>query len=358
MSCTQIASIAYGDFSRRWFDRAGEHRLPISLSLEVTGACNVACLHCYMPGINRHDEISTDEIRRILDEAADAGVLWLLLTGGEPFVRKDFVEIYKYSKKKGFIINLFSNGTLIDERIADMLAEWPPFVVEITVHSMNEEIFDKITRVKGSFARCMEGIWLLHERGINLRIKTVAMKQNKGELNDIERFAAEIGAEHRFDPHIQPKINGDDAPLRFRLSPEEIVELDSEHTERLRDWKEIFENKVACATDHIFSCGAGVRSCYVNAQGRLSACLMTNYLSYDLKNGSFREAWSEFLPSVINRRPKTEYKCHSCELIVLCGRCPAWAYLEAGDEEAPVDHLCRIGSLRERAIAGYQGQIG
>lgn len=353
MTCEVIPHINYSDFSQNIFDKAGTKRIPIGASLEVTGTCNVSCLHCYMPKADKHSELKTEEIKRMLDEFAEAGVLWLLITGGEPLLRKDFEEIYIYAKKKGFLITLFTSGTLINEHIADFLADWPPFAVEVTVHSMNPVIFEHITRARGSYDKCMNGIRMLSDRGISLRLKTVLMKPNVGETDGVRAFAEKIGAKYRIDPHIQPKVDGSHDPLGVRLSANEIVDLDRQDKERMQDWQRLLDRDLPLISDQVFACGAGIRSFYVNAEGKLSACTMTQYESYDLRHGNFKEAWHDFLPKVIGKKRRTEYKCGSCELMILCGRCPGWAYLEEGDEEAAVDFLCEVGSLRKRAIDEY-----
>src|SRR5216683_2175205 len=119
-------TLTYGAFSEAFSNRAAGLRLPLSGTIEVTRRCPLTCLHCYnnLPMADaeaRHRELTYDEHCRLLDEMADAGCLWLLFTGGEIFARPDFLDIYTYAKKKGFLITLFTNGTLITERIADHL---------------------------------------------------------------------------------------------------------------------------------------------------------------------------------------------------------------------------------------------
>ena len=114
----------YGAFSDAFQSRLSGRRVPLNGTIEVTRRCPLTCLHCYnnLPmndGEARGRELDYDEHCRLLDELADAGCLWLLYTGGEIFARRDFLDIYTYAKKKGFIITLFTNGTLVTERIAD-----------------------------------------------------------------------------------------------------------------------------------------------------------------------------------------------------------------------------------------------
>src|ERR1044072_6469985 len=131
-----IRTQSYGDFSLALHERLLRERVALEGTIEVTRRCPLACAHCYnnLPindGQARSKELSYEEHRRILDEIADAGCLWLLYSGGEIFARQDFLRIYTYAKKKGLLVTLFTNGTMITQKIADYLVRWPPFSIEI-----------------------------------------------------------------------------------------------------------------------------------------------------------------------------------------------------------------------------------
>src|SRR5438445_10098748 len=180
-------------------------RVPLEVSLEVTRRCPLECLHCYnnLPMGDlaaRNRELSRDEHFKLLDELAELGCLWLLYTGGEIFARKDFLEIYTQAKRKGFLITLFTNGTLITEKTADYLREWPPFAIEITLYGRTKETYEALTAIPGSYDRCLRGIGLLKERGLPLKLKTVATSINKHEVMAMRRFAEEeMGVEFKMD---------------------------------------------------------------------------------------------------------------------------------------------------------------
>jgi MoaA/NifB/PqqE/SkfB family radical SAM enzyme len=259
-----MSSISYAQYSKRWKRRIEEKRIPIDGSFELTFRCNLRCAHCYcsLPA-NSQDalskELGTEEIFKIFDQIAEAGCLWLLLTGGEPLVRKDFLEIYTYAKKKGFLISLFTNGTLITQEIADFLAEWPPNKVEITLYGITEETYEKITRVPGSFKRCKRGIDLLLERKIPLRLKTIAMTLNHDEFFKIKEYAEGLGVEFRFDPELNPRLDGSKTPCAFRLSPEEVLKLEHCDEKRVEGWRELCEKLIGPPeSDNLYICGAGI----------------------------------------------------------------------------------------------------
>src|SRR5258708_12309692 len=173
----------------------------------------------------RDRELDYDEHCRLLDELADAGCLWILYTGGEIFARRDFLDIYTYAKKKGFLVTLFTNGTLITESIADYLVEWPPFSIEITLYGATPETYEKLTQVPGSYERCMRGIRLLLQRNLPLKLKSVAVSINYHELEAMEEIAENLGVEFKFDPMINPRIDCSSSPLAVRLQPAELLPL-------------------------------------------------------------------------------------------------------------------------------------
>ena len=243
------------------------------------------------------------ELKRIIDEVTDAGCLWLLLTGGEPFLRRDLLDIYTYAKRKGFLLSLFTNGTLLTPPIADYLADWRPFNIEITLYGATQETYERVTGVPGSYTRCRRGIDLLMERNLPLGLKTMVMNINSHELECMKTFAANLGVKFRIDPIINPALDGSGRPIEFRLQPETIVAIGDSDPERSNLWRMQFrEKKYIPFSDHrMYLCGAGKQGFHVDSHGRLCACISTRQPSYNLRNGSFQEGWDVFIPQEIVR---------------------------------------------------------
>lgn len=333
-----------------------EKRIPIEGSLELTFRCNLLCVHCYcnLPADDEEaaqEELRTEEILKILDQASEAGCLWLLLTGGEPLLRKDLCEIYTYAKKKGFLITLFTNGTLINPEVVDMLVELPPRSIEITLYGATRETYEAVTRVPGSFNKCLAGIERLLERKLPLALKTMAMTLNRREVPLMISFAKERGVKFRFDPILNPRLDGGKAPCRFRLPPEEVIRLDLEHEERSAEWKEFCKKFIyPSSSEYLFSCGAGISTFHIDPYGKMSPCQMSRFQSHDLRKASFKEGWDEHIPAALKLKPGGDYPCGRCDLISLCGQCPGWAWLETGDYEKPVEYLCKVARLRAQAF--------
>ena len=351
----------YAEWSLRLHQQVVAQRIPISGSIEVTRRCNQKCVHCY---INlpmgdhkaRLSELTFDEHCRILDEITEAGCLWLLYTGGEIFVRKDFLDIYAYAKQKGLLITLFTNGTLITPKIANYLVQWRPFSIEITLYGRTKETYERITGTPGSYDRCMQGIRLLMERGLPLKLKTMAITPNKHEVWEMKRFVEEeLGLEFKFDAMINPRFDCFQSPLAVRLSPEEVVELDLQYPKRAAEWKRFanqFKGPVHSLEhiDELYHCGGGINSFAIDPNGRLNICVLSQSAPYDLRSGNFWEGWERFLFNVRQKKTTRQTKCVSCEIKAMCGMCPANGELENGDAEIPVDFFCQVAHLRAYAL--------
>jgi radical SAM protein with 4Fe4S-binding SPASM domain len=347
----------YGTFSQSLQAAIGASRVPLSATIEVTRRCPLTCVHCYnnLPmndGEARRRELSFEEHCRILDEIAEAGCLWLLYTGGEIFARKDFLDIYRHAKTKGLLITLFTNGTLITTRVADALAALRPFAIEVTLYGRTRETYERLTGIPGSYDKCLQGIRRLRERGLPLKLKTVAVTVNRHEVQAMQRFAEdELGVEFKFDEMMNPRLDCSASPLEVRLSPEACVQFDLEDPKRMGEWRLFHERFSAIArasekADEVYQCGGGANSFAINPYGEMSLCTLSQKDLYDLRLGSFREGWERFLGQVRVRKVTRLTKCVACEMKAMCGMCPANGELENGDPESPVDFLCRVAHLR------------
>jgi len=350
-----IETQSYADFSRVVHEEVNPLRIPVNVTIEVTNRCPLECAHCYnnLPmadGDARRRELTTADYRRVLDELAELGCLWILFTGGEILARADFFEIYTYARSKGFLITLFTNGTLITERVADFLAANPPFDIEITLYGRTKSTYESLTGIPGSFEKCIRGIHLLLDRKLPLKLKTVALTINRHEIRSMRQFAEDLGVEFKFDPMINPRIDCSSSPLAVRLTPEELVEMDLRDSTRVDEWRRLARDfkptpVAPGATQHLYDCGGGVNSFAIDPYGDLTICVLSHFDKFNLRRGSFAEGW-DFLHRIRTKPATHPIKCDTCGLKSMCGMCPANGELEHGDPEKPVDFLCRTAHLR------------
>jgi radical SAM protein with 4Fe4S-binding SPASM domain len=339
----------YLPFRGRVYEKALEGGVPISGSMEITSACNLRCVHCYIPsGGPSGRELTLSEITGIVDQLADEGCLWLLLTGGEPLSRKDFPDIYGHVKRRGILPMLFTNATLVTDGTAGLLESEPPYDVEVSVYGSTEETYERVTGVPGSFGRCMDGIGMLLDRGVRVSLKTMAMTLNAHEVGEMKAMALGLGLRFRFDTMLNTGLDGSRAPAVYRLPVEDVLDLDRSDPDRMAGWAEVAERFPVTPDDaiRVYQCGAGRSTFHIDPEGRLSVCMMSRTPFYDLREGTFREGWREFVPRVLERRWSGDSACATCHLKSMCGQCPGWGLLEHGDPEARVDYLCAIAGAR------------
>jgi radical SAM protein with 4Fe4S-binding SPASM domain len=353
MECEQIVELGYGEFSKRLSEKVAGKRIPIKGGIDITSRCNLRCAHCYIGGTSlcSEHELTYEEICNIFDQIADEGCLWLLITGGEPLLRPDFADIYRYAKRKGFIITLFTNATLLTPRIADLLGEEKPFNIEISLYGMTADTYEQVTGVPGSFQRCLRGINLLLKRKLPLQLKSVAMTLNYHELQDMKRYAGSLGLKFRFDPLINARLDGSTEPTRLRLSPAQVVALDLGDEARCRELRELCDRFWGTSgSDRLYTCGAGIKNFHITSTGNIVECIIGRRTDYNIRHGTFHQGFHEAIPKVLAQKRTRQSECQRCAMESLCGSCSAMAELENGDPEAKVDWLCEVAHLRAAAF--------
>ena len=302
MARSPIPHISSRELSERFLQNLPGERFPLGGQWELTCRCNLKCVMCYTDPFNTPErikqELTYEEIIRIVDEIHEAGCLTLCFTGGEPFARRDFLDIYTYAKKKGFLLTIFTNGTLITPKIADHLHAYPPTMIEISFHGLTKGSFEQITQGHGSFERCLEGIRLILERDLPLTLKTTGMTLNRDEILTIKEQVSRMGkVQYRFGSGIRARLDASEDVYQYQLSDDEVraieqadaqfaterVRQDSRKQEMLRQGKEL--------------CGGGKYKFHIDAYGQLQLCSNNRTRGYDLRKGSFMSGFYELLPT-------------------------------------------------------------
>lgn len=342
-------------FFRNFSKRTEARRIPLSGSIEITRRCNFSCVHCYLGDKSAGPaatELGTAEWMKIIDDITAAGCLFLLFTGGEPLMRPDFPDLYRHARRRGLIVTVFSNGSLITDAMAGLFAEFPPQAVEITLYGATQETYARITGRKDMFARVMGGIEKLVASGVRTRLKSVLMTLNRGEFFQMERMAADLGLGFRFDPAIFPRLDGDPDPLQYRVAPQEAVEKELASPRRRSEWCAFAKRmKGVTLSGDLYDCNAGVNNFHIDPSGNLQPCLMVTNVRYNLLSGCFSEGWREVIPDIRRRRIDSTFGCRECENRIFCGFCPAFFRLESGSETEVSTYLCTLGHEMAEAIA-------
>jgi radical SAM protein with 4Fe4S-binding SPASM domain len=316
--------------------------------IELTYRCNLNCIHCYCRGFENNGELTLQEWKKILDELYRESVVQLALTGGEPLLRKDFLNIYAYTKRKGFLITILTNGLLLEDNIIKYFSKYPPYSIEITLNGITKLTYESITQVEGSYKRIMTVINKLKSANLPVVLKTNGFKQNKDEILLIKSLAERLFGKKRFkfDSFITPRLNGDKTPCDFRLTPEEITKMEESDPDMTVYRQELFHRPLRLErnSECLYHCDTWLNQFFIDPYGRLKFCLLSYKYSSNLKETSFKEGFYKFL-GILDERWQTDSKCRTCELKMECAHCPGRAYLEIGDEEEPVGYFCELARM-------------
>lgn len=346
-----MQKLSYDDFTDRL--QALNPRKPFYGQIELTYRCNLNCIHCYSKGIDeRNDdkELSFSELKNIIDIIHKEGCLWLCLTGGEPLLREDFLDIYIYAYRKGLLIYVFTNGTLINKKIIRHFLRYKPFLIEITLNGIRQETYESITGVPGSFNKAMAAIDEVVKNRLPLVLKTNGLKQNRDEVLKIKSFTERLLGKGRFkfDSFIFPRLDGNLIPCRHRLDPKEIISIENKDADMLKQRQESSHRPLNIKRDKIFlyHCNTWMNQFFINPYGRLKFCYLSDDFSVDLRNASFKKGFYETFPKLLDQRYNSASKCKDCKLRFICLHCPARTFLEAGSYEGPVEYFCQLARMR------------
>ena len=308
-----------------------------TVTIELTYKCNEKCRHCYIVDENRK-ELSTDEIKRILDELAEMGVFSLVFTGGEVFLRKDAFEILEYAYANGFLFEIFTNGTLINGNDYIRLKRLWPKCVHFSLYSYQQDKHDSITRVKGSFQKTLRSIKACRDIGIPVNIKTPLFAETYKDIHGLVALANSLRASIELGDNITPKKNGDLSPTKMKADDEDHTYIDKAISELI---EKSYTGSIA-AKDRI--CGAGERSISINPYGDVYPCSMLQLCIGNVTKESLRDIWTDSKQLKLwqsQNHHQNKRGCEGCELLDRCIFCPGEAMMRTGDPLAKYDEACQ-----------------
>lgn len=311
-----------------------------NISICLTYSCNQNCIFCFIPKIKESRlELNTKAFKKVIDKLKDSNILALSFLGGEPFCREDFEEIYAHAKKRGFLISLYTNATLLTPPKIKFLYRYPPHTIEIPLYGLKPETHDKITQKPGSFEKTLKNIITLKEKGFNLKIKTKILRLNKEEIPHLEEFVQEKLRLpfyiHYLTYHWNSRIQD------LRIPPEELAEF---LMQRKNDFQKAKNKAKHRRLDPpLFKCQAGKRIFSLNPYGEVSPCLLVNSPRYSLLENDWQIIQHKLNNHVKKSTIPKEHPCRSCGLFFLCGQCPGKAELECNDQQTVVEYLCKFG---------------
>jgi radical SAM protein with 4Fe4S-binding SPASM domain len=327
--------------------KAQKLNIPLSVQLDLTYRCNERCVHCYLDH-DDHGEMTTAEIKNLLDQMAEAGVFYLTVSGGEILMRRDFFEILEYARERTFSIKLKTNGILIRKQEADRIKALGVQSVQISIYSHVPEVHDAITKFPGSLAQSIEAVRRLRAHGIRVILANVLMVQNAADYEGVKALAAELGAQFIMDPTVTPMMDGDRSILKLNVDESAL--------------REVFRNEALvgnveefCAPPKgpneddldMLPCSAGHTACYVSPYGDVYPCVQFPLPSGNVRRMKFVDIWrdSPELNEVRSITLRDMPSCSQCTHGGSCTRCPGLAYLE-GNMRGPSSQDCEKSYAR------------
>ena len=329
-------------------EKALAKNVPLSVQLDLTYRCNERCVHCYLDH-DDHGEMTTAEIKHLLDEMAEAGVFVLSLSGGEIFLRKDLLEILEYARfQRQFCVKLKTNAIMIREREAARLREIGVESIQISIYSHRHEVHDGITLVPGSLQRSITAAKFLKSQGLRVIFANVLMVQNAHDYQGVRALAEELGIESTLDPTVTPMMDGnrsvlslgaDQATLRGVFRDQGLVGDVDEFCAIPAPGD---ENSLAA-----LPCSAGHTTCYVSPYGDVFPCVQFPLPTGNVRNQKFLDIWrhSDKMNEVRAIRLKDLTTCTSCTHVTSCTRCPGLAFME-GNMRGPSSQDCEKSFVR------------
>ena len=329
-------------------EKALARNIPLSVQLDLTYRCNERCVHCYLDHED-HGEMTTAEIKHLLDEMADAGVFILTLSGGEIFLRKDFFEILEYARlERQFCVKLKTNAIMIHERQAAKIRDVGVESIQISIYSHRPEVHDAITLVPGSLQRSLDAARFLKSQGLRVIFANVLMLQNLQDYQGVRELAEELGVECTLDPTITPMMDGDRSVLSLGVDQTALRQVFRDQA--LVGDVEEFCTIAAPADENALSalpCSAGHTACYVSPYGDVFPCVQFPLPTGNVRKERFLDIWrySERMNEVRSIRLKDLTTCTSCSHVGSCTRCPGLAFME-GNMRGPSSQDCEKSFAR------------
>lgn len=332
--------------------------VPVSASFELTARCNFNCRMCYVHSqdsqLCRAQEKSAEWWIALGKRAMEQGVVFLLLTGGEPLLRKDFKEIYTELSKLGFVISVNTNGYLVTDEILELFKKLPPARVNVSLYGASDKTYENVTG-SPAFSKVIENVKKLIDIGIDVHFNGSFTTLNVCDAEKIHNISREMNVCIKGTQYMFPQVlaGGKYGENACRLLPEEaaqkrvewlkLIHTPEEYRKRLKsmlDGIDAFELSCdeECGEGKV-KCRAGKSSVWVNFRGEMCFCGIAGH-SFGIDEYGFGGAWEkvkEFSASI-----RTPAVCGSCRYKKICCVCAAACYTETGDFSTVPSYICRM----------------
>jgi len=326
---------------------------------EVTAKCNERCIHCYIPHADKTNNIDFAFAISLLDQLKEMGTLSITFSGGEPFLHPQFYEILEYARKNDFIINVLTNGTIIDESKIERLKKLNIAKIQFSIYSMNPEVHDQITKVPGSFKKTYANALKIIENDIPLQISCPIMKVNRNSYKEVALWGKKNGVRVLSDFILMAKYDGDTSNLEQRLDISETEQLIKEIIEVEDEYRALFEKETPQSykekKEEVPICGVGIDNVCISYDGLLYPCAgFQGLVLGNSTESTLKEIWktSTEINKLRNLKRTKFEKCISCDALEYCAMCLVRNFNESkGDMFEINQHYCDVAFLTKKLTA-------
>lgn len=354
------------DIRRHLSQKCAHMGIPVSGIFELTPRCNLNCKMCYVRLTPQQmapigTERTTEQWLSLAKEAKDAGMIFLLITGGEPTLREDFAEIYEGLAKMGLSITINTNGTLITEKIKRLWKEFPPAQVNITLYGTSSEDYKELCGNSAAFESMKDALDWLDCNNILVHLNATIDSNSYHKWKSLEDFANERNLELRMQSYCFPPSRRSECTScsEFsRISPEEAGKLVADeilYREGAESIKRRAENLCSplqknCDLDlgEPMQCLAGRSQFWVTWNGNLTPCGMLHTPATHPFNDSFMLSWNKLREIVESIRLCPE--CSKCEIAGSCMNCAAVTFAETGRFDGKPEYMCKLNEAYRARI--------
>lgn len=366
------------EITKKLWDKAEKSRIPLTAAFELLPTCNLACKMCYVRKTKKEAEkegglLPADFFLRAAKEAGEMGLLFPLLTGGEPFLRQDFQEIMAGMLQMGLQVSINSNGTLINEETAKWLGKNRPLRLNITLYGAGADTYQKLCGNGEAYDHLRRAVDWLQQYHVPIKFNTSITKYNIGDLESMMQYAHSVGSPIQVSTYMFPPVRRNENMIgeNDRLSPEgaalarvkaDFLQNEPEwflgQARRYRDFIPPTDEMLkaqAAAEGHEMSCRAGRCSFWLDWQGNMGNCGMYSAAKVKLFGCSVKEAWDVITEETNNIRYSPV--CTNCPNFRLCHACIAMVYNECGDTGGRPEYLCRMHAASAKYYQEYAKKL-
>lgn len=341
--------------------RADINHIPISGTFELTPLCNMDCRMCYVRMNKQEMELMGKKLHTpqewisLAKKAVENGLMFLLLTGGEPFLYPGFPEVYKQLKKMGLVIMINTNGTVLNDEILHVLFENKPRRINISLYGSSNQVYEKLCRNPVGFSQVINCIEKLQHHQIDIRLNMALTPWNRDDFPNMLEVAKKYDVPVSIANYIFPakRRNKDSiAADKYRFSPE----LAAEYSVEISKYYEKYDELVKSANDKLslvknaanpdkeqkpgFWCRGGTSSFWVTWDWMLTPCGMINTPSVPLDINKFEVAWKKLRDEVNKIWLSSE--CYNCSKRTVCQTCAASMVAETDSFCKKPEYQCRL----------------